>query len=168
MNKFIKALASSFMVIILALLTIQPLSARGLPASTVHETLVSETTLQLDNGMSVTILITEEPTRSTRAMTYTKSGSKYYIFRDSDGNELFRFTVTGVFTVVPDVSATCTSASYSTSISDDAWEVDSASAYASGNQAIGSATFIKKVLFVTVDTASCDVTLTCDVNGSLS
>lgn len=169
MNRFLKALFSLLIVATLVIFSFQPLKAESTSQYTYTiEQIISETTQHLDNDITLTIIITQENTSSSRMTSYTRSGSKYYIFRNSDGDELFRFTVTGVFTVTPDVGATCTSATYSTSITNDNWELESASAYASGNQAIGSATFIKKLLFITTDTASCDVTLTCDANGSLS
>ena len=104
----------------------------------------------------------------TRATTYTKTGSKYYILRNKNGAELWRFTVHGTFSVNSGVSSTCTGVSHSISITEDAWQNESASTSRSGNQAIGDATFIKKLLFITVETKGCHVVLTCDSNGNLS
>ncbi|MBE5949676.1 MAG: hypothetical protein E7261_11755 [Lachnospiraceae bacterium] len=169
MNKLTKKLLPLFLSFILVLFTLQPVQAKTFSlSSSCDEVIVSESTRILDNGMILSIVITESTTPISRIPTYTRSGSKYYLLRDSDGAEVWRFTVTGVFTVTTGVGATCTSATYSTSISDDAWKVDSASAYASGNQAIGNATFVRKVLFITTETMDCDVTLTCDANGTLS
>ena len=66
------------------------------------------------------------------------------------------------------VSASCTKSSYSYSITNKAWELKSASATRSGNKAIANAEFIKKLVFVTVDTFDANIVLACDSNGNLS
>ncbi len=130
--------------------------------------IVSETTEYFADGSSATVIVTDESGLLTRASSYTKTGSKYYVLRNKDGDELWRFTVRGTFSVNSGKSSTCTAASYNISITDDAWENESASTRRSGNQAVGDATFIKKLLFITTETKSCHVVLTCDTNGKLS
>ena len=130
---------------------------------------VSENIEYFPDGTSVTITVMEEKNSfPTRATSYTKSGAKNYTAKDSNGNIQWKFTVKGTFTVNTGVSATCTSTSYSTSNLASGWELDSASTYASSNKAIGDATFKHKTLFITTDTKSCHVVLTCDANGNLS
>lgn len=133
-----------------------------------QDTVVSETTEYLPDGSSVTTLVVDEAAAAACAAAYTKTGSKYSIFRNKDGAELFRLTVNGTFTVNAGVSASCTNVSHSVKITDTAWQNESASSRKSGNQAIASGKFIKKLLFVTVDTQEVAVTLTCDENGNLS
>lgn len=145
-----------------------PFSAHAETNNAALEKILYETTEYFEDGSSATIIVTEESSAPVRSAAYSKSGSKYYIFYDKDKNELWRFTVYGTFTVNPGSSSTCTQSSYSVSISDDAWENESASVYHSENQAIGHAVFIKKFLFFTVDTQNCNVVLKCDANGNLS
>lgn len=128
---------------------------------------VSETTAYFEDGSYMTIIVTET-SREARGAVYDKTGASHGILHDKNGNELWRFTVYGSFSVNPGVSATCTSASYSISITDSAWQNQSASASYSGNQAAGDATFIRKLLGITVETKGCHVVLTCDSNGNLS
>lgn len=131
--------------------------------------IISQETEYFSDGTSMTITISEEEISSLpRATTYTKSGTKSYTLKNSDGDVLWTFTVKGTFSVNSGVSATCTGTSYSTSNLASGWELDSASTYASSNKAIGDATFKHKTLFITTDTKSCHVTLTCDENGNLS
>ena len=144
-----------------------PISAYAETNDAVHEKILCETTEYFEDGSSATIIVTEESSAPTRSASYSRSGSKYYIFYDQNKKELWRFTVYGTFTVNSGVSATCTESSYSITIYDDTWENESASVYHSGNQAIGHAVFIKKYLFFTVDTQNCNVVLTCDANGNL-
>lgn len=132
------------------------------------EKIIWETTEYFKDGSSVTIILTEESTALKRTSTYSKSGSKHYVFYDKDKVELWRFSVHGTFTVNSGTNSTCTASSYSISISDDTWQNESVSTYNSGNQAIGDATFIQKYLFVTISTQDCHVVLTCDFNGNLS
>lgn len=169
MNRLYKRFFAIFITTILFISSVTVLHAESdLADGYLHERIVSEATYTLDGGLTLSVIVTEGiNAHSLRASSYTMTGSKNYIVSDSNGEEVFCFTVTGVFDVVAGVSATCTSADYSASISDDAWKLDSATAYASGNQAVGSATFIKKVLFVTTEIESCDVTLTCDADGVL-
>lgn len=132
------------------------------------ENIISETTEYLQDGTSVTIIVVDHSIPQTRGTTFTKTGSKYYIARNKNGVELWRFTVHGTFSVNSGVSATCTANSYSIKITEDAWQNESASTKRSGNQAIGDATFIKKLLFITTERKSCHVVLSCDKNGNLS
>lgn len=132
------------------------------------EKIISKTTEYFEDGSSATIIVTEDSSAPARSASYSKSGSRHYIFFDKDKKELWRFTVHGTFTVDPGISSTCTESSYSIIIYDNTWENESASVYHSGNQATGNAVFIKKLLFFTIDTQSCNVVLKCDANGNLS
>ncbi len=130
--------------------------------------IVSETVEYFSDGSSCVTTVIDETPITPYATTFSKTGSKVYTLRNKDGDILWQFTVHGTFSVNSGVSATCTAASYSINIVDTAWENDSASASRSSNKAIGNATFVRKVLFVTIETKSCTVTLTCDSNGNLS
>lgn len=130
---------------------------------------VSRTIEYLPDGSKIeTVLVEEEHNVSARATEYTKSGTKTRTYTDSNGNVLWWFKLRGQYDVVEGVSSVCTVASYSHSISDSSWSLDSASTSKSGNKAMASATFKKKILFVTTDTYEFDLTLTCDKNGNLS
>jgi hypothetical protein len=148
--------------------TYASLSAHAAASDSVHETIISKTTEYFEDGSSITIIVSEESTALTHASEYSKSGSKHYVFTDKDNNELWRFTVHGTFTVNHGISATCTEDSYDIDISNSAWHNESASTYHSGNQAIGDAVFIEKILFITTFTQDCNVVLSCDSNGNLS
>lgn len=147
------------------LITILPAYAKASEAA--KQNVISETIEYFEDGSYMTITVTED-IPATRGTLSSKSGSKDYVLTNKYGNELWRFTVHGTFSLNSGVSATCTAASYSISIANDAWENESASAYCSGNQAIGDATFIKKLLSITVESKSCHVILTCDSEGNLS
>ena len=133
---------------------------------------VKENIELLDNGITITTTITERVLKTTdrnpsKAATYTKTGKATQTAKNGS-TTLFSFTVHGTFTVNPGISATCTSSSYSHSITESAWSLDSASASKSGNKASASGTFKKKLLFITVDTMTLNLTLTCNANGVLS
>lgn len=133
----------------------------------INEKIVSESTEYFKDGSSMTITVIEE-VPITRGTPYSKSGSKRCVMTNKSGSEICSFTVHGTFSINPGISSACTNASYSISITESGWENESASASCSGNQAIGDATFIKKLLSITVDSKSCHVTLTCDDEGTLS
>lgn len=132
------------------------------------ENIISETTEYYEDGSSATIIVAELEQPQSRASAYTKSGYKSYVLKDKKGKELWRFTVNGTFSVNSGVSAACISASYNVKITEDSWQKESASAKRSGNQAIGEAEFIKKILSITTEKKSCRVVLSCDKNGKLS
>ncbi|GEM_PF-479507 len=131
-------------------------------------TVIKETIEYLSNGDYIVTTIVDETPITPYATTFTKTGSKTHTRRNADGDILFQFTIHGTFSVNSGVSATCTAASYSINIVEDAWQNETASASRSANKAIGDAKFIRKLLFVTVDSATIQVILTCDSNGNLS
>lgn len=169
MKKFI---AFCFCIVLgfIAALPSGTISANAETFEKTDEQIISQTTEYLEDGSYITITVTvlEKTDQTARGTAYYKNGSKSYVFYHKDGTESHRFTLSGSFYVNPGVSSSCTKASHSVTITDTAWENDSASSYCSGNQAIGDATFIRKLLGIKVDTESCHVILTCDINGNLS
>lgn len=105
---------------------------------------------------------------STAATTVSKTGRKTKTGKDSDGETLWSLTVTGTFTVVTGSSATCTASSYSYTVPGSGWSLQSGSATKSGNTATANGNFIKKILGITTQNINVSVTLSCDVNGTLS
>ena len=138
-------------------------------ASSSNEVTVSKTIEQLDGGYILETVVTEETLGKTaRANEYVRVGTKTNRLKNTSGEVLWTFTLRGQYDVVEGVSSVCTLASYSHSISDSSWSLDSASTTKSGNKAMASATFKKKLLFVTTETKTINLTLTCDKNGNLS
>ena len=129
------------------------------------EQLISQTMEQQADGSYILITVSQKVV-STRS--YRTSGTKTYSGINKDGVVMWQFMVHGSFTFSPGVNSTCTSVSHSYKISDSAWQYDSGSSHKYGNRAIGNGKFIRKILFVTVETRECEVTLTCDNNGNLS
>lgn len=166
MKKIFATLLSIMMITNTLLLTT---NAATPEAVTDNLEIISEETEYFADGTSVTVTTYQEKNAiSPCGTTYKKSGAKSYTARNGNGEITWVFTLKGTFEVNSGVSAKCISTSYSTSNIASGWELDSASTYASGNKAIGDATFIHKTLFITTDTKSCHVVLTCDVNGNLS
>lgn len=166
MKKFLAFFMTTIIAITMttSLFTVQADESDG----QVQGTIVSETIEYLPDGSSVLITVIDETPIVPYASTFTKSGSKVYSGLNSDGVVMWQFTVNGTFTVNSGINAVCTAASHTVNILENAWQNKSASSYRSENKAIGDATFIKKILFITVETKSCHVVLTCDSNGNLS
>ncbi len=143
-----------------------------IPCVSAQETetrLVSETLEYLDDGSYIVTTIHEEiPLIVPAATGYTKTGSKTISGKTSDGTVCWTFTLTGTFVVNEGVMSACTTARYSYTVPVSSWSLKSGSAAKTGNQAVGSATFIKKVLGVTVETDDVSCTLTCNKYGVLS
>lgn len=128
---------------------------------------VFETTEYLSDGSYIRISVWEEPVLS-RAGSYRKTGSKSYVLHNASGESQWKFTLTGTFTINPGVSSVCTSATYSYDIYNTNWIYNRATSYYTGNQAIGEAEFIRKLLGITVERESFQIVLACDKNGNLS
>lgn len=131
-----------------------------------NEILISQEIKELSDGTSLVITVSQLP--NTSRAVKSVSGTKTYSGRNGDGVIMWQFKVHGTFSVNSGVSATCTAVSHSYSLPDDDWNYVEGSSYKTGNKAIGHGKFNRKLLFVTVETKECDVTLSCDVNGNLS
>lgn len=163
MAKYFLKSCCLFIVVLVLFFTVFP-SANAAEGSPI---LVSETVEQVGDDLYLTISVYEFQT-DTRSSTFQKSGSKVYAARDSNGNVLWKYTISGIFTVNQGVSAVCTTAVGSHEIYDSNWHFNGDSTYASGKQAIADAEFYKKMFGIKVETKSCHVVLTCDANGNLS
>lgn len=119
--------------------------------------------IYLENGCYITIEITESPERASAS----KSGTKNYVYRSNSGNELWRASLRGTFTYTG-TSATCTASSCTTTVTDTAWYEVSKNASRSGASAIGEFVMGHKILGITINKETVNMSLTCDANGNLS
>ncbi len=127
----------------------------------------------LDNGSYITVkFITQDITplslMSTNSTSFTKTGNKVVTCNDKNGNLEWEYTLFAEFEVIEGISVTCTSSTYSQTIYANDWSFSNGSATKSGNTAYGVGTFKRKILFVTVDTANIDISISCNVYGNLS
>lgn len=129
--------------------------------------LVSQYTEQVSEDLFIDFFVYEDCVTS-RGSVYQKTGKKTAVGRNANGIATWTFSVTGVFTVTQGAGAVCTSAVSSYEIYDSNWFFNGATCRTSGNQAIGNAEFIKKILSINMATETCNVVLTCDANGNLS
>lgn len=130
-----------------------------------EEEIVTSTMVEcFDDGSYLVTTITEE-VNNTRATT--KTGSKTSTYKNSDGEIQWTYKVTGTFSYTGS-SSTCTAVSDSYSISNDNWHMSNHSCSKSGNKASGTVTIKYKVLGITTDTVTRNITLTCSATGVLS
>ena len=94
------------------------------------------------------------------------SGYKTYYYYDSSNQILWSYTLYGTFSYNGS-TATCTNTDDSYNINNSNWHNDSHGHYGSGNTAYGSVTMKKKVLGITVDTVTKNVSLSCSPDGTL-
>lgn len=122
-----------------------------------------------DGGYLTVTLVTFSTPGNEKASTYTKTAHKYATQYDVDGNVVWRYTLTGMFSVNSGVSATCSNASYSVENNSSQWHFSDCSASASGNVAHGVGTATKKVMLIIVaETVNIDLNLTCDKYGNIT
>lgn len=123
----------------------------------------SDRIIYLDGGRYITVELTVTESRATS----TKTGTKTYVGRNSNGEEEWRIILSGTFTYTGS-SSTCTASSCSVRITDTDWYVISKSATKSGSSAIAAVTMGRKVMGITTDKDTINIRLTCDKNGNLS
>lgn len=99
--------------------------------------------------------------------TGTKTGSKNYTYYSNSGTALWNAKLTGAFTYSGS-NAVCTASSCDITVWDSNWNVISKSTSKSGNEALGTATMSRKVLGVTIEQKTANLSLSCDANGNLS
>ncbi|MBQ3128599.1 MAG: hypothetical protein IJN78_04610 [Clostridia bacterium] len=153
-----------FIAITLSLIII--LSAISFNASASYGEINDEITETIYFEDGSYIVITLEETTYSRA-TNTKSGSKTYTYTNSDNEKQWSVTLNGTFTYTGS-TATCTNATISKVIYDDAWKFTSATASKSGNKATGNITAKKYFLGIAIKTVNDSITLTCSATGTLS
>lgn len=119
--------------------------------------------IYLDDGSYITVELTWENTRATG----TRTGSKTYVYKNSNGEEQWRAVLRGTFTYTGSTVA-CTAASCDVTITNTNWYIVSKSATKSGNAAVGELTMGRKFLGITVDKVPVSMRITCDANGNLS
>ena len=127
------------------------------------ETEVDESIIYLDEGNYITIELIWADTRASG----TKTASKTYTYKSSDGEEQWRAVLRGTFSYTGS-SATCTAASCDVTITNTNWYVVSKSATKSSNTAKGELTMGRKFLGITIDKEPITMRITCDANGNLS
>lgn len=97
----------------------------------------------------------------------SKSATLTSTVTDSSGNVLIKYVLSATFTYNGS-SATCTSASYSTNVYSNGWSFSNATSSKSGNTAYGAYTAVNKVLLITVQSISRNLTISCDKDGNIS
>ena len=134
------------------------------------EIVISEKTEYFADGSSITTTITQvindnqNETRATRTVT----GSKIKTVKNSSGNVLYKFKITGTFSVNEGVSATCTAVACTASDLASGWSLASSTTSKSGNTAYATGIFKYKVLGITTQSIETPNTLTCSTTGTLS
>ena len=97
----------------------------------------------------------------------TKTGAKEATYYESSGTAVWKAVLNGTFSYTGS-SSSCTASSVSITIYNSSWYTISKSASKSGNTAYGSVTMGYKMLGITVNEISKNLSLTCDANGNLS
>lgn len=159
-----------FAVLLCLLIGCSVLYTPAAQAQEVTEILVSQQVEYLEDGSKIVTCVYEDIANqgiATAATTVTKSGKKTKTGYDSDGDLNWSLTVHGTFSVVTGSSATCTASSYSYTTG-SSWSLKTGSATKSANKAYANATFVKKLLGITINTENASVTLTCSTSGTLS
>lgn len=117
----------------------------------------------LENGDYILVELMEGISRSI----YSQNGSKSYTYYDNDGAAKWQAVLKAAF-IYTGSSSTCTASSCDVTIYDSNCYLISKNASRSENSAYGTVTVGRKILGITHDQNTINLTLTCDVNGNLS
>lgn len=120
-----------------------------------------------DGSYSITTINTILESSSSRATTYIVTGERVVDLYNSSDELQWTYTLVGKFTVVYGESVVCTSSTYTYEIFNNSWSLTDHSNSYRNNIASGTATFKKKVLFITTNTHNVDVEIGCDVYGNV-
>ena len=149
-------------VCLICLLTSFTVNAQSLQRTDIDAESIQSIIL-LEDGASL-IIMTPEVLLSQRGII---TGQKEYYYKDANGVVQWTAILTGTFTYNGS-SATCTAASCVTSVQHGNWSESYNHAYPSGGTAQADITMVRKVLFITVQTETAHLVLSCDANGNLS
>lgn len=123
----------------------------------------SQDRIYFEDGSYVTV---ETYVTDTRA-TSTKTASRVYTYYANNGNIDWSATLNGTFTYTG-TSSTCTAASCTVSISNSSWYEVGKNVSKIGASAIADVTMGYKILGITIDRKTVNMSLSCDANGNLS
>ena len=137
----------------------------SLPVYASEEEKIINTSVEYFDDGSYLIMTTAEIVNHSRASV--KTGNKTYTYNDSNGNTSWTYKITGTFSYTGS-SSTCTAVSDSYTISHDNWHMSSHSCSKSGNTANGTVTMKYKVLGITANTITRNISLSCSASGTLS
>lgn len=123
----------------------------------------SQNTIYFEDGSYVTIETFVTGTRGTS----TKTASRVYTYYANNGNIDWSATLNGTFTYTG-TSSTCTAASCTISISNSNWYEIGKNSSKIGSSAVADVTMGYKILGITTNRKTVNMSLTCDANGNLS
>lgn len=151
----IKKYASMVLSVILLL------SALSFRVCAVSNEAVATEVIPLEDGGYLEVTIVQSMARST------KSGNKYYTYKDSAGAIKWQAILSATFSY-DGTTSSCTSSACSVSVYDSSWSLASKYAYRSGNTAYASVTMSYTTAGVETSRSTYKLSLSCDENGNLS
>lgn len=117
-----------------------------------------------DGSYSITT-IKQSPV--ARASTYVVTGEKIVDLYNSSDELQWTYILIGKFSVAYGESVVCTSSTFTHEIYNSGWSLTAHNNTYRNNIACGTATFKKKVLFITTNTYDVDAEIGCDVYGNV-
>jgi len=118
-----------------------------------------------EDGSYTVTTVRESPT--ARSKSYVKVGEKTIDLYNSDNELQWTYKLIGKFRVDEGVSVVCTESTYTSDIYVKSWSLTAHNNYTRNNLAFGTATYKKKVLFITTSTQDVDASIGCDINGNV-
>lgn len=152
----------------LLILTISPIvQAQNYISDDLYDT--CSFTEYFEDGSYTVTTIKQSPAKALSAYSavYTKIGEKHVDLFSSDDELQWEYTLIGTFQVNEGVSAVCTNSTYSSKIHVSGWSLITHDNTYSNNIARGTATYKKKVLFITTNTHDVEVAIGCDKYGNV-
>ncbi len=99
--------------------------------------------------------------------SYSKTVSRTFTFYGSDDIAAWDVVLTATFTY-DNITSQCTASSAVYHIYDNSWSCTSLTSGKAGNAAWADFTFVQKILFITYNTYTGSVSISCSANGTIS
>ena len=165
-----KRLLSLFLILCMCgILSVPTFAATSFDAESFDPLSLTEISTDVEyfeDGSYLVTTIKSSPT--PRANVYTKTGTKEVTLYDEDNKVQWIYYLIGTFTIETGVSCVCTNSTYSYEIYVNKWSMTEHDNWYSHNAAFGTATFKKKVLFITTSTQELEGAVWCDAYGVIS
>lgn len=158
MEEFTKRIITLLIMVLLFSSSLTSISANNSNSTYIDEV--------FEDVSYIEIVIEEHEASLTREMT-TKTARKTAPYKDSNGNELWTFYVSGIFKY-DGTTSICTSSVVNASSLNTNWKIYSKSATKSNATASATCTAKQYTLGICVKTVTRNLSLTCSPNGTLS
>lgn len=135
----------------------------SIPSLAVSNNVNDTEVIYYEDGSYTAIYTTVIATRSAS----TRHASRTAVHTDLWGNEVWRVTLNATFTY-DGITSVCTLSGVTIGVTDSSWYIISRESHEADSTAYGTVVMGYKVLGITTDKKTVDISITCDKDGNIS